>query len=59
MELLKILSIALLSIYIIRQDIFISKVKLKAGLKGIEFEMDAKEKNGPSSKNDRSNQEKK
>ena len=43
------------AIYLMRKDIFVSKVKFKAGLKGIEFEMCAKEKNDSPSKNDRSN----
>ena len=50
-----ILSMTLLSIYIIRKDIFISTIKFKAGLKGIEFEMSAKEKNCSPSKQDSSN----
>ena len=41
--------------YLMRKDIFVSKVKFKAGLKGIEFEMSAEEKNCPPSKKDSSN----
>ena len=52
---LMIVSITLLSIYIIRKDIFVSNIKFKAGLKGIEFEMSTKEKNCPPAKKDSSN----
>lgn len=45
-----------IAIYLIRKDIFVSKVKFKAGLKGIEFEMSAKEKNCPPENSDSSNQ---
>ena len=51
-----IILVIAVAIYLMRKDIFVSKVKFKAGLKGIEFEMCTKEKSGPSSKNDRSNQ---
>ena len=44
------------AIYLMRKDIFVSKVKFKAGLKGVEFEMCAKEKNCPPDKDDSSNQ---
>lgn len=56
MEVLKIISMIALVIYLIRRDIFISKVKFKAGLKGIEFEMSTKEKNCPPYQDDSSNQ---
>lgn len=55
---LMILSITLLGIYIIRKDIFVSNIKFKVGLKRIEFETSAKEKNDPPSKSDRSNHKK-
>ena len=43
------------AMYLMRKDIFVSKVKFKAGLKGIEFEMSAKEKNCPPNQDDSSN----
>ena len=54
MDVLKIICVIAIAIYLIRQDIFISKVKFKAGLKGMEFEMSAKEKNCPPTKKDSS-----
>ena len=56
MDVLKIISGIALVIYLMRQDIFVVKVKFKAGLKGIEFEMSAKEKNCPPVTKDSSNQ---
>lgn len=44
------------AMYLMRKDIFVSKVKFKAGLKGIEFEMCAKEKDCPPAKKDSPNQ---
>jgi len=38
-----------------RRDIYIYKLRFKASLKGIEFDLSTKEKNGASSENDRSN----
>jgi len=38
-----------------RRDIYIYKLRFKASLKGIEFDLSTKEKNGASSQNDRSN----
>lgn len=54
MNIVQMIIIAILIAIYPQRGTFISAVKLKAGLKGIEFEMRAKEKNGPSSKNDRS-----
>ena len=50
-----IILVIAVAIYLMRKDIFVSKVKFKAGLKGIEFEMITKEKNDPPRKSDRSN----
>lgn len=55
MDVLKIISVIALVIYLIRKDIFISRFKIKVGLQGMEVDISTKEKNGPSSKNDRSN----
>ena len=57
MDVLKMISVIALVIYLIRRDIFVAKVKFKAGLKGIEFEMSAKEKNCPPVTKDSSNHE--
>ena len=54
MDVLKIISGIALVIYLMRQDIFVVKVKFKAGLKGIEFEMSIKEKNCPHTTDDSS-----
>ena len=57
MDVLKMISMIALVIYLMRRDIFVTKVRFKAGLKGIEFEMSAKEKNCPPAKKDSSNHE--
>ncbi|MBC8581243.1 hypothetical protein [Zhenhengia yiwuensis] len=54
MDVLKMISVIALVIYLMRRDIFVAKVKFKAGLKGIEFEMSAKEKNCPPDQDDSS-----
>lgn len=54
MDVLKMISVIVLVIYLIRHDIFVAKVKFKVGLKGIEFEMSAKEKNCPPNQDDSS-----
>ena len=54
MDVLKMISVIALVIYLMRRDIFVAKVKFKAGLKGIEFEMSAKEKNYPPDQDDSS-----
>ena len=54
MDVLKVISVIALVIYLMRRDIFVAKVKFKAGLKGIEFEMSAKEKNCPPDQDDSS-----
>lgn len=54
MDVLKIISGIALVIYLTRRDIFVAKVKFKAGLKGIEFEMSTKEKNCPPTTDDSS-----
>ena len=56
MDVLKMISVIALVIYLIRRDIFVAKVKFKAGLKGIEFQIRAKEKNCPPVTKDSSNQ---
>lgn len=45
-----------LAIYLVRPDIVIKNFKLHIGVKGIDIDVSAKEKNGPPSKVDRSNQ---
>ena len=54
MDVLKMISMIALVIYLMRRDIFVTKVRFKAGLKGIEFEMSAKEKNCPPNQDDSS-----
>ena len=54
MDVRKMISMIALVIYLMRRDIFVTKVRFKAGLKGIEFEMSAKEKNCPPDQDDSS-----
>ena len=56
MDVLKIILMIAFAIYLVRQDIVIKNFKLHIGVKGIDIDVSAKEKNGPPSKVDRSNQ---
>ncbi|MGL5649125.1 MAG: hypothetical protein ACRDDY_14885 [Clostridium sp.] len=47
-----------LIVYLVRGNIFVSKVRFKAGPKGVELEIGTKEKNDPPGKDDRSNRKK-
>lgn len=54
MEIVPMIIIAILIAIYPQRGTFIDGVKFKAGLKGVEFEMSAKEKNGPPCKSSRS-----
>ncbi|MGL4738402.1 MAG: hypothetical protein ACRCW2_13205 [Cellulosilyticaceae bacterium] len=47
-----------LIVYLVRGDIFVSRITFKASPKGLELEISAKEKNDPPDKDDRSNHKK-